>query len=289
MKSPMIQKSVSPVIKWSGSKRKIAPKLALLFPNAEFYYDPFIGSGALLPFRPSKKGVAGDIVPELIALWKLIQGDPITTAHEYEVRWNRLQTEGHMAYYAIRDSFNTSRNPHDLLFLSRTCVNGLIRFNKNKEFNNSLHHTRPGINPERFRVLLNEWNIVSREIEFVSGDYRDILSRVKPGDFVFLDPPYEGTKGRYIPDDFNFVSFYAELERMNRMGVKWILTLDGSAGNRSYVTTIPSELYLFRLGLSTGNSPFTRLMKTSLDDVVESVYLNFYPPTGIINQIDEER
>ncbi len=83
----------------------------------------------MLPFRPSKIAIAGDIIAELIHLWKAIRDEPELTAKEYELRWKRLQNEGHTAYYDIRASFNATRNPHDLLFLSRTCVNGLIRFN----------------------------------------------------------------------------------------------------------------------------------------------------------------
>lgn len=239
----------------------------------------------MLPFRPSSVGIAGDVIPELIQLWIVIRDRPELTAKEYELRWKRLQNEGHTAYYEIRDSFNTTRNPHDFLFLSRTCVNGLIRFNKNGDFNNSLHHTRPGIAPERLSKLIYQWNYYIQDITFVVGDYRQTLETAKAGDLAFLDPPYNGTKGRYIPIDFDFEEFYIELERLNHIGVRWVLTFDGVAGIRAYEATIPPHLYNVQLGLPTGNSPFTKLMKTSLDSVVESVYLNFEPPPKTLSQI----
>ncbi|HID62807.1 MAG TPA: Dam family site-specific DNA-(adenine-N6)-methyltransferase [Anaerolineae bacterium] len=274
-----------PVIKWSGSKRKIAPLLAILLPDANCYYEPFVGGGAMLPFRPSRTAVAGDIIVELINLWKAIRETPGLTADEYEIRWNRLQAEGHTAYYTIRDSFNVTRNPHDLLFLSRTCVNGLIRFNKKGEFNNSLHHTRPGIAPARLRRVIRQWSRAIQGVEFIAAGYRGTLASVSTNDLVFLDPPYGGTKGRYLPTDFNLDEFYDELQRLNAIGAKWVLTFDGRAGSRSYATSIPSVLYRVRLALPTGNSPFTRLMKKSLDAIVESVYLNFEPPTELLNQL----
>lgn len=122
--------SLDPVIKWSGSKRKIAPILSCFLPEAKRYLEPFVGSGAMLPFRPSEVGMAGDVIPELIQLWIAIRDEPELTIQEYSLRWQQLQNEGHIAYYKIRDSFNSTRNPYDFLFLSRTCVNGLIRFNK---------------------------------------------------------------------------------------------------------------------------------------------------------------
>lgn len=274
-----------PVIKWSGSKRKIAPLLAIILPDAECYYEPFVGGGAMLPFRPSPSAVAGDIVVELINLWKAIRETPELTADEYEIRWKRLQAKGHTAYYAIRDSFNVTHNPHDLLFLSRTCVNGLIRFNRKGEFNNSLHHTRPGIAPARLRKVMHKWSQVVQDVEFIAADYRQTLTSVSANDLVFLDPPYAGTKGRYLPIDFCLDEFYDELQRLNVIGAKWVLTFDGRAGSRSYATSIPSALYRVRLALPTGNSPFTKLMNKSLDAVVESVYLNFEPPTKLLNQL----
>ncbi|MBI1877591.1 MAG: Dam family site-specific DNA-(adenine-N6)-methyltransferase [Chloroflexi bacterium] len=281
--------ALEPVIKWSGSKRAIASLLAQIFPEAERYFEPFVGGGAMLPFRTSQIGVAGDIIVELINLWKAICDTPELTANEYEIRWRHLQSEGHTAYYAIRDSFNVTRNPHDLLFLSRTCVNGLIRFNSNREFNNSLHHTRPGIAPARLREVIQQWSRIIQGIEFVAADYRHTLASVHPGDLVFLDPPYGGTRGRYVPDEFNLDEFLGELERLNSVGAKWILTFDGAAGQRAYATTLPEALYKVQLALPTGNSPFTKLMKTGLDAVVESVYLNFEPPTKLLNQLENFR
>jgi len=283
----MLRRSTSfePVIKWSGSKRKIAPLLATLLPDAECYYEPFVGGGAMLPFRPSRTAVAGDIVVELINLWNAIRETPELTADEYEMRWNRLQSEGHTAYYAVRDSFNVTRNPHDFLFLSRTCVNGLIRFNKKGEFNNSLHHTRPGIAPARLRKVIHQWSRIIQGVEFIAADYRQTLVSASVNDLVFLDPPYGGTKGRYLPADFSLDEFYDELQRLNAIGARWVLTFDGRAGNRSYTTSIPSALYKARLALPTGNSPFTKLMKKGIDAVLESVYLNFEPPTKVLNQL----
>lgn len=277
------------VIKWSGSKRAIAPLLALILPPTPRYFEPFVGGGAMLPLRPSPCAVAGDVIPELIALWISIRDEPDKTANEYEMRWQLLQQQGHHAYYKIRDAFNKTRNPHDLLFLTRTCVNGLIRFNTSGDFNNSLHHTRPGIVPARLREIISRWSATIQKVEFVRADYRTTLVPVKKDDLVFLDPPYAGTRGRYLPTDFDLQSFFQELERLNHIGAKWILTFDGHAGERDYNLSFPKELYQTKLLLPTGNSPFTKLMGSSIDAVFESTYLNFQIPTQIANQFLQYR
>ena len=278
-----------PVIKWSGSKRSVAANLRHLFPRAARYFEPFVGGGAMLPFRPCRNAAAGDVIDELIELWVCVRDEPDKTASEYRKRWQKLQDEGHRAYYAIRDSFNRTRNPHDFLFLTRTCVNGLIRFNGDGDFNNSLHHTRPGIAPQRLKEIIRKWSGALQGVKFAKTDYRETLSSVKAGDLVFLDPPYAGTRGRYSQEKFDVTGFYSELERLNEIGAKWVATFDGYAGERTYEESLPKYLFEKRLALPTGNSPFTKLMRTSVDAVVESVYLNFEPPAKILGSFSENR
>lgn len=273
MKKPT--KILNPVIKWSGSKRKVAIELSDKFLSQGRYFEPFVGGGSMLPFRGVQNGVASDIIPELIALWNEIKNNPESTANEYKVRWNKLQNEGHEIYYEIRNNFNKTKNPFDFLFLTRTCVNGLIRYNSDGEFNNSMHKNRPGINPERLKGILKDWSFLIKGIEFLEQDYRETLSLATKKDFVFLDPPYGGTKGRYTKNEFIVSDFYNELEKLNSKGVSWMLTFDGNAGEREYDFQLPEEIYKNKFFVQTGNSPFTKLMKTSIDKINEAVYTNY--------------
>ncbi len=266
---------IEPVIKWSGSKRYVAPELSKYISNQKRYIEPFVGGGSMLPFRQIPKAVASDIISELVNLWKQIKNSPDRVAHEYQVRWDRLQKEGHSVYYEVRDSFNKTKNEFDFLFLTRTCVNGLIRYNTNGEFNNSMHKNRPGINPKTFKEIILKWSYFIRDVEFRKCDYRETLADANKNDFVFLDPPYGGTKDRYTKTEFNLSDFYNELERLNSVGAKWILTFDGTAGSREYDYQLPKELFKHKTEIKTGNSPFTKSMRTSIDAVYESVYFNF--------------
>ncbi|MBW8050072.1 MAG: DNA adenine methylase [Cytophagales bacterium] len=280
---------VEAVIKWSGSKRQVAPQIGRLIPKVtKRYFEPFIGSGAMLPFRKAQVGIAGDIITELVDLWNTIKNEPEKTAIEYLQRWSRLQAEGYQVYYEVRDSFNAMRNPHDFLFLTRTCVNGLIRFNSNGDFNNSFHLSRPGINPEKLKEIIFKWHYFIQDVTFQNTDYRTTLDSVEKDDFIFLDPPYGGTKGRYTKDEFCLDSFFNELQRLNSLGANWILTFDGVAGEREYDYKLPEELYENKVLIKTGNSPFTKMMKTNIDAVYESVYLNFNPPTKLLGNFHQE-
>lgn len=268
-------KTYPPVIKWSGSKRLVAPQLSEYIKKTETYFEPFVGGGAMLPFSKSSCGFASDIIPELIDLWNNIKTNPNLVAEEYRIRWNKLQSEGADVFYQVRDSFNKTRNCFDFLFLTRTCVNGKIRYNKNQEFNNAYHLTRPGINPETLKAQMLLWSSKISKIEFLNTDYRDCLSRVKKGDFVFLDPPYGGTKDFYTCQEFDFEALYKELDRLNTIGAYWMLTFDGCAGNRNYNYAPPQDVYKQKFFINTGNSAFKKVMDNQKDKIQESVYLNF--------------
>ena len=121
---------INPVIKWSGSKSRIAHKIVRFIPNHDMYYEPFLGGGSVLYALNPQKGKASDINESLIKLWKMIQLNPEYLSDYYEKSWRRMDIEGHEVYYEIRDKYNKDKLPEDLMFLSRTCVNGLIRFNQ---------------------------------------------------------------------------------------------------------------------------------------------------------------
>ena len=265
------------IIKWSGSKRLVAKQLAQYFSNGNTYYEPFVGGGAMMPFARANKGIASDIIPELIDLWNAIKTNPLLVADEYKIRWDNLQEKGQEVFYQVRERFNQSKNCFDFLFLTRTCVNGLIRYNNQGEFNNSFHLSRPGINPDTLRSQLLLWSDSIRKFDFHNADYRVCLSDVRSGDFVFLDPPYGGTKDRYTRTEFDLNSFYKELERLNVVGAKWLLTFDGTAGEREYDYAPPKGIYKHKFFVNTGNSAFTKVMDNKKDTIKESVYMNYYP------------
>lgn len=280
-------KPLPPVIKWFGSKRPVAAELAQYVLKAPRYFEPFVGGGAMLPFAKSQCGFASDIIPELIELWNIIKVDPILVAEEYRKRWELLQQKGQEVYYQIRDDFNRTKNCLDFLFITRTCVNGMIRYNSEGCFNNSFHLSRPGIKPDTLKNILINWSSAIKKFVFLNVDYRECLSEVKKGDFVFLDPPYGGTKDRYTHSEFSLSDFYDELERLNSIGAFWMLTFDGSSGDRIYNFTPPSELYQHKFSIHTGSSAFSKVIDKKKEVISESVYLNYKSANSFSSLFDE--
>ena len=266
---------MKPVIKWSGSKRSQAAKIKAFFPDAfETYYEPFLGGGSMLYTIGPERSVCGDICKPLVDLWNKIRDNPEKLAEEYEVRWSRLQQEGYTAYYEIRDDFNRGKSPDDLLFLSRTCVNGLIRFNEKGEFNNSLHYSRPGINPHSLKEIIFDWSEHIQGTIFLAEDYFLTTASAKANDVVYLDPPYFHTKGRYF-GTIDFERFLAYLEDLNVRGIKFLLSFDGMRGQEDYTVDLPKELYKRHVLIPSGNSTFKKVIDKKSEEVLEALYLNY--------------
>ncbi|MCL1855411.1 MAG: Dam family site-specific DNA-(adenine-N6)-methyltransferase [Clostridia bacterium] len=265
---------IQPAIKWSGSKRSQTAAILKHIPRFNRYYEPFVGGASIAYALSPQRGVCGDICEPLINLWRAVQSDYEGLYEQYKMRWDRLQNESHLVFYEIRDHFNKYQDSSDLLFLSRTCVNGLIRFNKNGAFNNSFHHTRKGIAPARLKSVLAVWSERLQGIEFQCGDYWDTTRDVQTGDFVYLDPPYFNTRGRYY-GAIDYRRFLEYLEWLDRREVKFALSFDGRRGDTDYSVTIPKERYRRRLMLSSGDSSFKKVMDKKSEIVLESLYLNY--------------
>ncbi|KAB7516191.1 Dam family site-specific DNA-(adenine-N6)-methyltransferase [Halosegnis rubeus] len=267
-----------PVIKWTGSKRTISDEIVSTFPEEyDMYYEPFLGSGSILYQLSPSEAICGDICEPLIGIWKLIRDDPEELITYYRREWKRLQDEGPDVYYEIREKFNETKNPKHLFFLSRTCVNGLIRFNSDGEFNNSFHLSRPGINPKRMGPIITEWSRDIQDVEFVSGEYNVTTSDVSQGDFVYLDPPYFNTTSRYY-GSIDYDRFLDFLKDLNDRDVKYALSYDGHSGDTDYTVDLPEWAYEEHLMLSSGNSSFKNVMDQEVAEVKESLYLNYERP-----------
>lgn len=268
-------KKLMPVIKWTGSKRSQAETIVSYFPeNINTYYEPFLGGGSVMGITNFKKAVCGDICKPLIELWEEIKTKPNDVSKIYEDNWNKLQKIGYTYYYDIRDQFNKNGDPNKFLFLTRTCCNGLIRFNKNGEFNNSFHVTRKGINPKTLNKIINEWSSRIQNVKFIIGDYRETTKTAKKGDLVYLDPPYFYNKDRYS-SDLNYEEFLKFLEDLNKREIKYVLSFDGSRGDKNYNIEIPSNLYKRKFTTKAGNSSVNNVLNQKKEMVFESLYLNW--------------
>ncbi len=197
-----------PPIKTQGIKTKLVEWIInqINFEIKGKWIEPFMGSGVVGFNLKPKRAIFADINPFLINFYNAIKNKEIT---HYKVKifleseGEKLRKKGEEYYYEIRNRFNKYHDPLDFLFLNRSCFNGIIRFNKNKEFN-----TPFGKKPNRFRrayitKIVNQVKYVEECIRkydwiFVAQDFRKTLMEAGGDDLVYCDPPYLGRHTNYF-------------------------------------------------------------------------------------------
>ena len=197
-----------PPIKSQGIKTKLAPWINSNVKDLSYdrWVEPFMGTGVVaFNIRP-EKALLCDSNPHLIRFYNAIKNKEITSSivRKYltEEGAKLLASNGEY-YYEVRSRFNEKQSPLDFLFLSRSCFNGMMRFNKKGGYNVPFCKK-----PNRFAQSLvtkitNQVENISQIIEqgdftFKLQDFKETLKEIKSTDLVYSDPPYIGRHVDYF-------------------------------------------------------------------------------------------
>ena len=186
-----------PFLKWAGGKTALLPELLKAAPEQiETYYEPFVGGGALFFALQAecrfKHAVLSDSNQELINAYTQVRDNvenviDVLATHQRKYRRARDPED---YYYRIRGKRLTCDlgGAANLIFLNKTCYNGLFRVNSNGRFNVP-HGTydNPTICDE---TTLRQSSLALADVELVTADFSFTRARAGPGDFVYADPPY---------------------------------------------------------------------------------------------------
>jgi DNA adenine methylase len=267
---------------YQGSKRSLAKFILPYIPrDTDCLYEPFCGSGAI-SIASATAGIANrfalnDSNEPLMALWSEILRHPIRLASQYESLWFAQQTDPKTHFLYVRDQFNKHKRPQDLLYLLARIVKGAVRYSSKGMFNQSADHRRFGMRPESMRQnILSVANLLSSRAKLTSFDYRELAGHFTPSDLVYMDPPYRGTSftrdHRYI-EGLDHNSFVAFLDSLNQRQISFLVSYDGSSGDKSYGEPLPKELSLKHLHISAGRSSQATLLGHQ-SETVESLYVS---------------
>lgn len=179
--------SVQPIIKWAGGKRWLVKKAPELFPK-EFntYIEPFLGGGAVFFHLKPEKSILSDVNSELINTYNAVKENHkeiivLLEAHQ------KKHSEEHYYFVRANEPENKIEQAARMLYLNRTCWNGLYRVNLKGKFNvpigtklNILHDI------DSFSDVSNLLNKATINI----SDFEKTIDLAKENDFLFIDPPY---------------------------------------------------------------------------------------------------
>ena len=199
---------MEPIMKWAGGKRQLIPALEryidreALIAGQHRYYEPFIGGGALCFYIEPQNAVINDCNPELINVYEVVRDAPndlIELLRQHQANYN------HGYYIQIRSMDRRADYPDlpqieraaRIIFLNKTCYNGLYRVNNNGYFNVPIgRQDNPDIVMEdKILTMSNYFN--NNVVLFRSGDFEDAVFDARPGDIIYFDPPYDYEKSGF--------------------------------------------------------------------------------------------
>ena len=198
-----------PFVKWAGGKRQLLAELEKSFPK-QFgtYFEPFLGGGAvlfdLLAKKPNLKCSVSDLNSDLVLAYVTIRDKLGRLIESLENHSENYHNDSTGYYYEIRKQEPKSQieKVSRLLFLNKTCFNGLYRVNSKGKFNVPLgRYTNPNIVNRENLTTVSKF-LQSDKIKISCRDFESILNDAKKGDFVYFDPPYQP-----VSDTANFTSY----------------------------------------------------------------------------------
>jgi DNA adenine methylase len=204
--------SIKPFLKWAGGKRQLLSEIKKRLPkgiHTRVYYEPFVGAGAVLFDLQPKKAIINDLNTQLILAYQAIK-ENVEELIAVLKRYAKMNDKA--SYYEIRNldrdaaQFNkltTIEKAARLLFLNKTCFNGLYRVNSQGLFNVPYgRYKNPAICEEpvlrQISVYLN-----TNEIRILNSDFEQAVSDADENSFIYFDPPY------HSPDKTNFTGYQA--------------------------------------------------------------------------------
>ncbi len=191
-----------PFVKWAGGKRGLAAQIWEQAPT-DFgdYYEPFVGGGSVFFAMPKRSGMTylSDVNKELITAYKVIRDNVdglIVTLQEHA--HNHHADEGYYLRVRAQEPEAPLQVAARLIYLNKTCYNGLYRVNRSGKFNVPKGSYK---NPRICDVEgLRQASAALAGADVGTETFASIAPEA--GDFVYCDPPYDGTFTGYVPGGF---------------------------------------------------------------------------------------
>lgn len=229
-------KLIAPFLKWVGGKRQLMPAIKELIPkNYTNYYEPFIGGGAVLFDLQPKNAVINDFNEELINVYQTIKENPEELISDLKTHKNESDYFYNLRALDREDNFENLSNikkASRVIYLNKTCYNGLYRVNNSGEFNSPFgRYKNPNIvNETTIRAVSKYLN--TNKITILNGDFEEALKGIKKGSFVYFDPPYHPVSASsnftgYVQGGFDMyeqVRLRDLCNKLNEKGINFLLS-----------------------------------------------------------------
>lgn len=251
------------LLKWIGNKQRFAHEIASFFPDKYgTYFEPFLGSAAVLATLAPKRAVGSDVFLPLVQIWQTLHRSPKQLKSWYAERWHAFKKGDKVAEFEkIKASYNASPNGADLLFVCRSCYGGVVRFRQRDGYCSTPCGAHDPISPESFGQRVDEWHTRTAGATFEHGSYEEMMKKAKAGDIVYCDPPYSHSQAiLYGAQRFSLEHLLETIAACKRRGVFVALSIDGTkkTGNTICDLPIPHGLFEREIMVNCGRSMLLR-------------------------------
>ena len=252
------------LLKWVGNKQRFAHEIVSQFPSDYgTYFEPFLGSGAVLGTMQPERAVGSDAFQPLIGIWVALREEPDQLVEWYSSRWRRYTAADDrvLAYEKIKADYNAAPNAADLVFLSRSCYGGVVRFRQKDGYMSTPCGVHKPVNPDSFAQRVHLWRERTAGAKFEHMDFREAMRLAGEGDVVYCDPPYTDTQTiLYGAQSFKIDDLLLEIESAKRRGAFVALSIDGTkkSGGRICDVPVPDGLFGREVSVNLGRSMLRR-------------------------------
>lgn len=277
---------VPALLKWIGNKQRFANIIVANMPTAfNNYYEPFLGSGAVLAellmqddtslYPHFNYAYGSDILPFLIDIFRSVKEDPNEIIEYYNKEISAYYENPEEQYEFIRNRFNQNHNAFDFCLLSRTCYSGVIRFRKADGYMSTPKGPHNPIKPSVFANRVALWSNLIQKADFYTESFEKAMAKPQHGDVVYCDPPYTHSQSIiYGAQDFNINVLWNKIAECKDRGAYVMLSINGSreSKKKDISIDIPAGLFERELIVNCGTSMIDRLQNSGKDMVDEVVH-----------------
>lgn len=252
------------LLKWIGNKQRFAHEIIGFFPERfGKYHEPFLGSGAVLGTLAPKRAEAADAFLPLAEIWQQLHADPESLKQWYMERWDAAHSgDPAVGYEVIKAAYNQGPNGADLLYLSRACYGGVVRFRQRDGYMSTPCGPHRAMKPADFAPRVDEWARRTAGTTFFHRDFTESIARAGEGDVVYCDPPYSHSQTiLYGAQRFDLDELFRSIEAAKRRGAFVALSIDGSkkSGDQQLHIEWPRHVFSREVSVNVGRSMLRRL------------------------------
>lgn len=277
---------VPALLKWIGNKQRFASTIVSYMPDSfQNYYEPFLGSGAVLGellqqdatkmYPHFEKAYASDILPFLIEIFQTVKEKPCDLIEYYSREMAGYYENPAEQYEEIRDRFNQNHNGLDFCLLSRTCYSGVIRFRKADGYMSTPRGPHKPIAPHTFAKRVNLWHDLVQKVDFNVASFEKTMELPGEGDVVYCDPPYTHSQSIiYGAQDFRIERLWDRIVECKARGAYVMLSINGmrESKRKDISVEIPDGLFEREILVDCGTSMIDRLQNSGKEMCEEKVH-----------------